>query len=586
MKKKTEIKEFLSNELSSAEEIKKQLSGLLHTAAIGEVVAYDVKTQLATIRPLIKEKKKSGGKISVKNIPLLYNVPVLNIGGGGYALAFPLEQGDEGLILFTDGDIDGWKQNGGIQEPATGRGHHLKDALFIPGFRSRKKSLSLNGLDKPKALGNWDIKGEKGDKGDSAYELAAQNGFQGTQAEYLISLKGEQGEKGINGENAYSLAVEQGFKGTLAEYLESLKGKNAYELAVVQGFKGTLIEYLESLRGIDGALGEPGESIYQMAVRLRLFIGSETDFVKQYQKQYPLGFEDGGTGGRTADEARLNLMNINHLITPENFDDVQFWNKQVGMTIAFLTKDDIPTAPSRYGIVVTTCLGNDIAQTWYAQASGIVCVRRGNQTAWNADISVVGKDAWVMVYDPNALTPISNGGTGARNAGNGRSNLSVLGYQRTEATHYVGVVVGNSDDTTWLRTTLSGLLPYVNDAGATNTQIGSGRGWQFSKIFGKELFEDGVSLSNKYFQKDTLVARYTNLNNITTPGIYYNPLNADADTMTNLPSKVSFALIVVRHAGISQTFIEYGTGLFKVLMRNYYNGTWTTWRGVNLVVLS
>lgn len=46
------------------------------------------------------------------------------------------------------------------------------------------------------------LKGDKGDKGDrgySAYEIAVQNGFAGTPAEWLVSLKGDKGDKGDPG---------------------------------------------------------------------------------------------------------------------------------------------------------------------------------------------------------------------------------------------------------------------------------------------------------------------------------------------------------------------------------------------------
>ena len=37
------------------------------------------------------------------------------------------------------------------------------------------------------------VQGEKGDKGDSAYEIAVSSGFQGTESEWLLSLKGDKG---------------------------------------------------------------------------------------------------------------------------------------------------------------------------------------------------------------------------------------------------------------------------------------------------------------------------------------------------------------------------------------------------------
>lgn len=78
----------------------------------------------------------------------------------------------------------------------------------------------------------------------SAYDLAVDNGYTGTEEEWLASIKGEKGdtmkfsdltesekeelkgEKGDKGESAYELAIEDGFKGSETEWLASLKGKD------------------------------------------------------------------------------------------------------------------------------------------------------------------------------------------------------------------------------------------------------------------------------------------------------------------------------------------------------------------------
>lgn len=57
--------------------------------------------------------------------------------------------------------------------------------------------------------------------GKSAYELAVENGYQGTLEEWLASLNGSTGQ---DGKSAYELAVENGYRGTLEEWLASLKG--------------------------------------------------------------------------------------------------------------------------------------------------------------------------------------------------------------------------------------------------------------------------------------------------------------------------------------------------------------------------
>lgn len=150
-------------------------------------------------------------------------------------------------------------------------------------------------------------KGDKGDQGPagipgqpgkSAYELSVENGFKGTETQWLESLahgpKGEQGDRGPAGESAYELAVAGGYQGTEEQWLASLKGpkgdrgeagpegkpgkdgqtgpagdpgkpgaagKSAFELAESAGFKGSLQDWLNSLKGPKGdtgATGQPG----------------------------------------------------------------------------------------------------------------------------------------------------------------------------------------------------------------------------------------------------------------------------------------------------------------------------------------
>lgn len=84
----------------------------------------------------------------------------------------------------------------------------LTDPSQLPPTGQAGQAYTVNGelyvwsenLDTWENVGN--IKGEKGDKGDtgedglSAYEVAVNNGFIGTQEQWLASLKGEKGDKG------------------------------------------------------------------------------------------------------------------------------------------------------------------------------------------------------------------------------------------------------------------------------------------------------------------------------------------------------------------------------------------------------
>ena len=80
-----------------------------------------------------------------------------------------------------------------------------------------------------------DLSGAQGIQGLSAYQVAVQHGFEGTEAEWLISLKGEKGETGPKGDKG-----DTGEKGATGE-----RGPQG-----LQGERG--------LQGIQGEQGEPG----------------------------------------------------------------------------------------------------------------------------------------------------------------------------------------------------------------------------------------------------------------------------------------------------------------------------------------
>jgi S1-C subfamily serine protease len=140
-------------------------------------------------------------------------------------------------------------------------------------------------------------------RGKSAYEIALENGFSGSETEWLQSLKGEkgdsgdkgeQGENGNDGKSAYEIALENGFSGSETEWLQSLKGekgdsgdkgeqgengndgKSAYEIALENGFTGSETEWLQSLKGENG---NDGKSAYEIAVE-NGFTGSETEWLQ------------------------------------------------------------------------------------------------------------------------------------------------------------------------------------------------------------------------------------------------------------------------------------------------------------------
>ena len=86
--------------------------------------------------------------------------------------------------------------------------------------------------------------------GKSAYEIAVDNGFVGTEQEWLESLKGEYAGQGLS---AYEIAVKNGFEGTETQWLESLKGEKGD--AVDDGFETAISQSLFSVVSIQASIG-------------------------------------------------------------------------------------------------------------------------------------------------------------------------------------------------------------------------------------------------------------------------------------------------------------------------------------------
>lgn len=93
--------------------------------------------------------------------------------------------------------------------------------------------------------------GGGGADGLSAYQIAVNNGFIGTEAEWLDSLNGTDGVDGINGTNGTN--GSNGVNGS-----DGANGLSAYEVAVADGYVGDETSWLASLVGADGADGTDG----------------------------------------------------------------------------------------------------------------------------------------------------------------------------------------------------------------------------------------------------------------------------------------------------------------------------------------
>lgn len=124
----------------------------IHTALPAKVEQFNADNQTVTLAIQVKQILSDGKAVM---IPPLVDVPVSFSRGGGFAVTFPLNKGDEGMAIFSERCIDSWWQSGNAGEPLDYRFHDLSDAMFIPGVCSMPNvikgfpadSLSLQTLD-------------------------------------------------------------------------------------------------------------------------------------------------------------------------------------------------------------------------------------------------------------------------------------------------------------------------------------------------------------------------------------------------------------------------------------------------------
>lgn len=214
--------------------------------------------------------------------------------------------------------------------------------------------------------------GEKGADGKSAYQIALDNNFVGSESDWLASLKGQKGDNGqngkdgISGKSAYDIAVDEGFEGDKAAWLASLKGakgdkgdtgeqgpqgiqgpqgekgadgasgKSAYDIAKEKGFSGTTEEWLESLKGkTDFYSAGTGININEGVISVKdNYVTNEKLAEKNYLTEVPSEFANkiesvkvDGTALNIAEDKSVNI-------------ELSPYAKTADIEKTYLTKDD------------------------------------------------------------------------------------------------------------------------------------------------------------------------------------------------------------------------------------------------------
>lgn len=110
----------------------------LHVAIPGIVRAYDAATQTATVEPgvqrVLSAADEDADEDAPESLPILQGVPVAWPRAGGHFVHWPMVAGDAVLLVFSEADINAWREAGGVVDPGVGTRHGLSGAVAIPGM--------------------------------------------------------------------------------------------------------------------------------------------------------------------------------------------------------------------------------------------------------------------------------------------------------------------------------------------------------------------------------------------------------------------------------------------------------------------
>ncbi len=140
--------------------LKKDIMISLNCHALATVESFDatkqtVQASMNYLKSYVQTNIEGVQGTITPKYPLLIDVPVVILQGGGFGLTFPVQKGDTCLILFNDRQIDKWLHSGQVVAPEGNRFHHFADGIALVGLRSLNKAIQNYDPDRA-VLGNLD----------------------------------------------------------------------------------------------------------------------------------------------------------------------------------------------------------------------------------------------------------------------------------------------------------------------------------------------------------------------------------------------------------------------------------------------
>ena len=131
--------------------LKSEVKSEINCMTVGKIKSFDSLNQTAQVEIPLQRVVKAGA-FDANGLPLdryipypvLVKCPVVFMNGGGAYISFPIQPGDDCIVLFCDRDIDTWWEGGKNMPPNSDRVHDMSDGVVLVGIRNKTNPITYD----------------------------------------------------------------------------------------------------------------------------------------------------------------------------------------------------------------------------------------------------------------------------------------------------------------------------------------------------------------------------------------------------------------------------------------------------------
>lgn len=206
--------------LDALRRLQRETFKTLNCVKVGQINRFDGTKKTAEVQILFKRVLPGD---QVASYPVLVDVPIFTLQGGGVAVQMPITQGDQCLVLFSDRNLDIWFQNGAEAAPLNDRCHDLSDGIALVGLNALNSAMPAYPTDEARIISGVARVGVKKDGSEAFLRYSDTRVWSDSTGSHMVQgsaqVDVQGGKVGITGTGGTLLAALEGIIDTLKALL-------------------------------------------------------------------------------------------------------------------------------------------------------------------------------------------------------------------------------------------------------------------------------------------------------------------------------------------------------------------------------